>query len=287
MKQKRDIHQEVTDAIIAKIENGTGTWKKSWATGLGGVALRANGKPYKGINQLILMFAGYSNPNWMTYKQASELGGQVRKGEKSTTVVFFKPLKVEDKKTGEEKTVPLLRAYNVFNAEQVDELPARFYPTTDAKHSEPKIAEAEAYLAATGAEIRHGGDRAFFSPQQDFIQLPNFDQFDDASSYYGTAMHELVHWTGHESRLDRNLKTAHGTKDYAREELVAELGAAFLTTGLNIETEVRDDHAEYLAWWLAILKEDKKAIFKAATAAQKAVSFLDDLQSAEELEEAA
>jgi antirestriction protein ArdC len=277
-KQRLDIHQIVTDQIIAKLEEGTAKWKKSWATVAGGLPLRENGQPYKGINVLILMIQGRSNPNWLTYKKASELKGQVRSGESGTKVVFFKSLTVEDKVTGEDRRIPMLRSFTVFNAEQIDDLPDRLYPKADERHSAPRLDDADAYITATGAVIAHGGDRAFYAPSRDSIQLPEFDTFDSPVAYYGTAFHELVHWTGAETRVDRDIKNSFGTPDYAREELVAELGAAFIAATMNIETEVRDDHAEYLAAWLKVLKEDKKAIFKAAAAAQKAVDFLDGLQ---------
>ena len=280
-KKRVDIHQIVTDQIIAKLEAGTKDWKKSWATMAGGLPLRENGQPYKGINVLILMIQGRANPNWLTYKKAAELKGQVRSGEKGTKVVFFKSLTVEDKVSGEDKSIPMIRSFTVFNAEQIDGLPARYYPKAEDRNAEPRLDDADAYIAATGAVIAHGGGRAFYAPSRDSIQLPDFESFDDPVAYYGTALHELIHWTGHESRLDRDLKTGYGTKDYAREELVAELGAAFAAATMGIETEVRDDHAEYLASWLKVLKEDKKAIFKAAAAAQKAVDYLDGFQEVE------
>lgn len=287
-KKKLDIHQLVTDQLIAKLESGTKDWKKSWATVAGGLPLRVTGQHYKGINLLILMLAGRAAQTWMTYRQAVELGGQVRGGETGTKVVFFKTLVVEDRDDPEkEKEVPMLRTFTVFNVEQIDGLPERFYPKPgEAQHAEPRLEDADAYIKATGARIDHGGDRAYYQPGTDSIRLPEFDQFETAVAYYGTAMHELVHWTGADHRLERNLKTPFGTKDYAREELVAEIGAAFVCAGMNIESEVRDDHAAYLAAWLKILKEDKKAIFKAAAAAQKAVDFLDGLQPVE-LEQAA
>lgn len=289
-KTRRDIQKEITDVLIAKLEEGPEAWKRSWAVVAGEMPLRVSGDRYRGINLLRLMIAGRANPNWMTFKQAKTFkGAGVRKGEKGTGIVFYKPLKIEDKETGEEKTIPLMRTFTVFNAEQIDGLPDRFYPevNTNSEHNEPRLKEAEAYLKATGAEIRHGGGRAFFSPSEDFIQSPEFDKFFSAEEYYGTMMHELVHWSGHKSRLDRDLKNAFGSKDYAKEELVAEIGAAFLSGALNISTEVRDDHAQYLASWLKVLKEDKTAIFKAAAAAQKAVDFLDAFSTEAEVKEAA
>jgi antirestriction protein ArdC len=285
-KAKRDIYQEVTDKIITAMEAGTAPWRKSWVVnGVGGMPLRFNGKSYRGINVLILSLAGRANPNWMTYKQAKALGGNVRKGETGTGITFFKPLEITDKVTGDPKTIALLRGYTVFNVEQIDGLPERFYPKTDAapdRNKDERIAEVETYIKATGATIGHGGGRAYYRPGTDSIQLPDFVDFDNAVAYYGTALHELVHWTGAEKRLDRNLKNTDLGKDYAREELVAELGAAFATASLGIENTPREDHASYLTSWLKVLKEDKKAIFKASALAQKAVDHLDSLQPVEE-----
>jgi antirestriction protein ArdC len=277
-KLKRDIYQEVTDTIIAALEAGTAPWQKSWAACGTAFPTRVTGEQYRGINVMILAMQGRSAPTWMTYKQAAELGGNVRKGEKAATITFFKPLKVE--KDGVEETIPLLRAYNVFNVEQIDGLPEKFYPVAaEPRHTGDRDREVDLYIRDTRADIRHGGGRAFYVPSEDYIQLPNFDQFEDAEAYYGTALHELAHWTGAEKRLDRNIKNANGTKDYAREELVAEMSAAFLTAKLGVENSPRDDHAQYLSHWLGVMKEDKKAIFKAATAAQKVVDYLDAQQT--------
>lgn len=277
-KQKIDVHQEVTNRIIEQLEAGTRPWTKSWAGGISQLPLRSTGEQYRGINTILLMMAGYGNPHWMTYKQAEALGGQVRTGEKGTKVVFFKMLPVTDKRTGEDRNVPLIRQYTVFNADQIDDLPAKFYPVVDAQHSEDRIQHAEDFVVNCRAQYTETGDRAFYSPGEDRIVVPKFEAFDGAVSYYGTLLHELVHWTGADHRLERDLKNGFGTKDYAREELVAELGAAFLCSSLGLEPEPREDHAAYLASWLKVLKEDKKAIFTAATAAQKAFDFLYALQ---------
>jgi antirestriction protein ArdC len=276
---KYDVYQEITNAIIDRLEDA-GTWKKSWACfGTDGLPTRVTGRTYRGINRFILMVQSRSNPTWLTYNQAKKLGGMVRKGERGTKIVFYKPIIIEDKETGEETSFPLVKSFSVFNVEQIDDLPTRFYPGPSApQHTEPRLDDAETYVAATKATITHGGDRAYYRPSTDGIHVPEFDAFFSAEAYYGTLLHELVHWTGAKKRCDRNLKNSCGSKDYAREELVAELGAAFLCGGLNIENEVRDDHVQYLASWLKVLKEDKKAIFRAASAAQKAVDFLDDLQ---------
>jgi len=278
MKKKIDIEKIVTDQLIAQLEAGTGQWKKSWASLGGDLPTRFTGQHYKGINLFILALTGRGNANWLTYKQAKSVGGQVRAGEKGTTVVFFKPFETKDRTTGEDITIPLLRCYSVFNAEQIDGLPEKYFPVidADAANTEARCAEADAYIKATGAVVKHGGDKAFYIPSEDRIQLPDYEQFDDAVAYYGTALHELGHWTkGGKNRCERKLS-------YGEEELVAEIYASITCAKLGIESEVREDHAQYLAAWLKIIKADKKAIFRAARDAQKAVDYTDGLQPQEQ-----
>jgi antirestriction protein ArdC len=270
---KIDLYQQVTDKIVAALENGTRPWKKSWI-GASSAPLRHNGVAYTGINVLLLGLSDFSNPYWMTYKQAQEYGGQVRKGEKSTHIVFFKPLAIKDRATNEDKTIPLMRGYSVFNAKQIDGLPDRFIVKPEPRHNDERNAIVEKFIADTGANIKHGGDKAFYVPSGDYIQMPMAECFGGINDYYATLAHELTHWTGHESRLDRSLKTISGTKDYAREELVAELGSAFVCANLGIESEPRPDHVEYIAEWLSVLKADSRAIFQVSSAAQKAADFL-------------
>ena len=289
MKTKTEIQKEITDQIIAAIKAGSnGTWKRPWAIStIAGLPTRYNGERYQGINLLILAMQGRPNKNWMTFNQAKKIGGNVRKGEKCTTVIFFKPLKVEDKVSGEEKTIPLLRAYNVFNAEQIDGLPEKFYEmrkdqswngkkTWEGSHQD----SAQYYIECPSVCWNDGGDRAFYSPLTDEITLPHKNQFDSAEDYYGTALHELVHWTGHKDRCDRTYGQLKGDDNYAREELVAEIGATFLAGQLGLEQTVRQDHIQYLEGWLKILKADSSAIFEAASAAQKAVEYLDGWKKA-------
>jgi antirestriction protein ArdC len=279
---KRDIYTEVTAKLIAKLEQGVPAWRKSWnAVSISGLPTRASGDAYKGVNVLILACEGRGNRHWMTYKQAAEHGGNVRKGEKSTTIVFYKKLTVEDraKSDGSTKIIPMLRAYNVFNAEQIDGLPTHFYAEGKPLVSDnERDAAVEAYVANTGAAINHGGNRAFYAHGFDSIQMPPLAAFDDSAAYYGTLLHELTHWTGHADREDRTFGKRFGDDAYAFEELVAEIGATFVCAALGIEQEVRDDHAAYLAGWLKILKADNKAIFQAAAKAQAAADFLDGLQ---------
>ena len=281
MKSKRDIEQEITDKIIAQLEEGVAPWRKSWASIDGGVCLRENGAPYRGWNQFILSMSGYSNPYWLTYNKATELGAQVRGGEKGTRITFWGKSTPKDP---DADPFMFMKIYSVFNAEQIDGLPDRFFPVAVERTEVERDAAAEAYIANIGADVRHGGGRAFYIPSEDRIQLPEVDDFDNYVSYAGTSIHEHAHWTGHESRLDRNIKNANGTKDYAREELVAECSAALVCGHLGLEVEPREDHASYLKSWLDVLKGDKTAIRKAFSQAQKVVDFLDAQQPAVEEE---
>lgn len=299
-KPKLDVYTRVTERIIASLEAGTRPWMKPWSTTKGAgssvMPLRGNGTPYRGINVLLLwgeaMDKGYVCNTWMTYKQAEERGAQVRKGEKGSMVVYAdraSTTETNDKGEEVERAFAFMKAYTVFNAQQIDGLPESFF----AKPQEPTedrtlelIAEAEAFFGKTGATFRHGGNRAFYTTGGDFIQLPPLQAFRDAESYTATKAHELVHWTGNGTRMARTFGKRFGDKAYAFEELVAELGSAFLCSGLGITPEVREDHAAYLASWLEVLKEDKRAIFSAAAHAQRAVDFLDGLQGqAEGVEE--
>lgn len=297
--ERTDVYTRITNSIIAELENGTRPWTKPWnAEHLAGRItrpLRANGKPYRGINVLVLWLAasarGYSAPIWMTYKQALELGGQVRKGETGTQVAYADKLrkKEADDATGEEhaREIFFMKHYTVFNVEQVDGLPAHFYATA-APVLDPlaRVDHAEAFFAALGTHIRHGGNRAFYAVEPDYVQMPPFESFQDAESYYATLGHECVHWTKHPARLDRDFgRKRWGDAGYAQEELVAEIGAAFLAADLGLELEPRPDHAAYVASWLEVLKKDKRAIFIAASHAQKAVDFLHSRQPNSESEE--
>lgn len=294
---REDIYARITQRIVDELEKGVRPWVQPWgarsAKGPVTRPLRHNGEPYTGMNVLILwsegMARGYVSTMWMTYRQADELGAQVRKGESGTTVVYASRFtKTETDNTGSEieRNIPFLKVYTVFNCEQIDGLPDHYYqkpepvdaPGVDAV--EP-IEEAERFFANTGAVIRHGGAKAFFSPSSDHIQMPPFATFRDAESYYAVLGHECVHWAGATHRLDRDLSRYHkDLTERAREELVADIGASFLCADLGIvpEMDPRPDHASYVASWLRVLEGDRKAIFQAAAHAQRAVSFLHDLQ---------
>lgn len=298
---KSDIYNRITDQIIAELEKGVRPWHKPWDAGhvAGPISrpLRSNGKPYSGINVVMLwataMERGYSAPIWMTFKQAAELGAHVRKGEKGALVVYASKItRTEtDDATGEEQAreIPFLKGYTVFNVEQIDGLPAHYTASAAPRlNPEQRIERAEAFFAATGADVRHGGNSAHYVPALDYIQMPPFESFRDAAAYYGTLAHESVHWTKAPKRLARDFGGKRfGDRAYAMEELVAELGAAFLCADLELVPQIRDDHAPYIAGWLKVLKDDKRAIFTAASHAQRAADFLTGLQPSAQMMEAA
>jgi antirestriction protein ArdC len=291
MTEKLDVYSRVTNKIIADLERGNLTWLQPWQAGhkAGAVSrpLRAGGKPYRGVNVLMLWAAamekGYSCPLWLTYKQALELGGQVRKGEKGSLVVYantFTKSGTDDKGADVEIEIPFMKGYTVFNAEQIDGLPAHFYATVPPLNQDNKPLDAvERFFAGTKITIQHGGNRACYSPARDIVQMPELKAFRDGESYYATLAHEMTHATQHETRLNRDLgRKRFADAGYAMEELVAEIGAAFLCADLGITPETRDDHAAYIASWLKVLKDDKRAIFTAASHAQKAADYLHGLQ---------
>lgn len=287
-----DVYSRITDKIIADLEQGVRPWLKPWnvehAAGKITRPLRHNGIPYKGINVIMLWAAatakGYACPIWLTFKQALELGGNVRKGETGELVVYANSItktETDDKGEETEREIPFLKGYTVFNVEQCDGLPAHFYAKAEAPALSPaqRIEAADRFFAATGADIRHGGTRAFYAEGPDYVQMPPFETFRDAESYAATLAHELTHWTKHDRRLARDLgRVKWGDEGYAREELVAELGSAFLCADLGITPEVREDHAAYIGSWLQVLKNDKRFIVQAASQAQRAADYLHSLQ---------
>jgi antirestriction protein ArdC len=289
---RADLYTRVTERVIADLEKGVRPWLQPWNSGhaAGRITLprRHNGVPYRGINILLLwgeaIANGYASPLWMTFKQALSLEAHVRKGEHGAMVVFadrFTKKETDADGNDVEREIPFLKAYTVFNVAQIEGLPAHYYAQPEAKREKLELIEsAEQFFAATGAVIRHGGNMAYYAPGPDVIQLPVPEAFRDAESYAATKAHELTHWTKHSTRLDRDFGGKRfGDTGYAREELVAELGAAFLCADLGITPEPREDHASYLAHWLEILREDKRAIFSAAAHAQRAVDFLHSVSS--------
>src|ERR1700737_3474859 len=289
---RTDVYERVTNQIVAELEKGVRPWLKPWnaehAAGRITRPLRGNGIPYNGINVLMLWSAamekGYAAPVWMTFKQASDLKANVRKGEHGSLVVYAdKIIRNEaDAVTGEEseRAIPFLKGYTVFNVEQIDGLQQQYYAKPEPRlDTMPRIDRAEAFFAGTGAAVRHGGTMAYYNVSQDFVQMPPFEAFRDAESFYSTLAHETVHWTRHKSRLDRDFgRKRFGDEGYAMEELVAELGSAFLSADLDLTPELREDHASYIASWIKVLKDDKRAIFTAASHAQRAADFLHAVQ---------
>lgn len=294
-EDRSDVYERVTARIVQHLENGVKPWEQPWKAEGGGFRrpLRHNGAPYSGINVLMLwsvaMERGYENPVWMTFRQAQELGAHVRKGEKGSLVVYANRItKTETSDAGEEveREIPFLKGYVVFNIEQIEGLPAQYYakpPPVFESHAS-RLDHAENFFAATRADIRQRGGRAFYRQDADFVQVPPIEAFPDAEEYYATLAHEITHWTKHPKRLARDFgRKSWGDEGYAIEELVAEIGAAFLCADLEIAPgageDVREDHASYIASWLKVLKGDKRAIFTAASHAQRAADYLHGLQS--------
>lgn len=289
--KRADVYTRVTDRIVAELEKGVRPWLKPWnaehAAGRITRPLRFNGERYNGINILMLWAeaetCGYACPIWMTYQQAKQLGGHVKKGEHGAPVVYASKFsKTEAGEDGQavEREIPFLKEYTVFNVEQIDELPGHFYQLKqEPKEQMQRVEHADRFFANTQASIRTGGTQAFYAQTGDYVQMPRFECFRDPESYCATLAHELTHWTKHPTRLDRDLgRKKWGDEGYAMEELVAELGAAFLSADLRITPELREDHASYVEHWLKVLKDDKRAIFSAASYASRAVDYLHNLQ---------
>jgi antirestriction protein ArdC len=273
---RNDVYQIVTDRVISLLESGTVPWRKPWAGGDQFPMNLASGKAYRGVNVWLLSCAGFSSPYWVSYKQAQDRGGSVRKGEKSSLAVFWKRLETTDKATGEKKTIPMLRYYRVFNVEQCDGVD---YPKPEAREvTFNPIAAAESIVAAMPAPpaITHNEARAYYQRESDRVNMPKRETFAAETEYYSTLFHELIHATGHESRLGRlaNESTNFGSSTYAKEELLAEMGAAYLNATAGILHSNIDNSAAYIASWLKRLKDDRKLVVMAAAAAQRASDFI-------------
>lgn len=289
---RASLYDEVTHRIISELEAGRFPWVQPWgAAGTTAPGLPRNaltGRTYSGVNVLILWGAviehGYPSQSWLTFRQARDAGGCVRKGEHGTTVVYadrFVPKKVDqaagppdrdEPPEAEPRAIPFLKRFTLFNVAQCDGLREGLAADPEPLPEREIVPVAEALIEATGADFRIGGDKACFVPSRDFIQVPPQQAFHDQINYYRTCFHELGHWSGHKSRLNRDLSGTFGSRNYAREELVAEIASAFICTRLGIVPTVR--HADYLSAWLDVLKEDSRAIFRAASAASKAADFI-------------
>jgi len=290
----RNLHQEITARIVARLRLGVVPWRQPWSSKGFGVMPRnaSTGRAYSGANVLLLWSraqeSNFVAPLWLTFKQALELGGNVRKGEKGETVIYVSKVVRVDEKTGEKRAIPFLKAYTVFNVSQCDNLPAKITAPADVDRvTNPNARDelADAFITATGANVKHGEPRAYYQPAGDFVNMPQFESFDNASRYYGVAFHELGHWTGAKHRLAREFGKRFGDRAYSAEELVAELTSAFLCAEFAFDSEGAD--AAYIAHWIEFLTDHDKAIVAASAAASRAVEFMRDaaLAAPGELEE--
>ena len=291
---KRDLYAEVTARILADLETGAAPWIKPWSAtpGANTPCNAVTNRPYSGCSVILLWMAqaaGYRAPRFLTFKQALELGGHVRKGERGTKVYFVKQLEVKEDGDGKSQTrlVPMMREYTVFNVDQCDALPDIVTAGKPMRARNPDARDelADQFLRSTGADVREGHGEAYYVPSRDFISMPAFEAFNGADQFYGTVFHELTHWTAHKSRLDRDLKSRFGSRNYAGEELIAELGAAFLCAEFGFDGDLR--HAAYIGHWIELLNADKRAFFTACSQASKAADYLRGLALAAPTEVAA
>jgi antirestriction protein ArdC len=284
-KERTSLYSEVTNKIIAELEEGRLPWMQPWDSAACGCTMPQNagtGRKYSGINVLILwaevVAKGYASQRWLTYRQAEAAGGNVRRGEKGTVICYadrFTPKAEQEQACSEDRDarqVAFLKRFVVFNIDQCEGLPNSYVAPMGSPDPVLAIAEADGLIAASGARVQIGGGEAFYSPSHDFVQVPPQAAFHEPINWYRTALHELGHWTGHGSRLDRDQKGGFGSEAYAKEELVAELAAAFTCASLGIAPTVR--HSDYIASWLSVLRDDEKAIFRAASQASKASDYL-------------
>lgn len=294
---RADVYQEITDQMIAMIEAGTRPWSKSWnGSTAPNIPLRSTGVPYRGINVLSLWVAsmtkGFASPHWLTFKQALALGGCVRKGEKGSTVVYANTIEVDADKgeqgsesgTEGKRQVAFLKRYTVFNAEQIDGIDAKYptpAPIITATNPDKRDAKLDALFGRVPVTLKHHGSQPYYQPSSDHVVMPEYTDFHTSDDYYSTLAHELCHSTGHVDRLARPTLISAKREDYACEELVAELGAAFISGAIGIKLHDREDHAAYLANWLQALRNDKRCIFIAAKQAQAAADWLLSRMSAE------
>ncbi len=272
-----ELFAQITDRIAAQIDAGVAPWRKPWTATSGGPPRNLSGRVYRGANSFWLALAadaygyGYASPVWLTFNQAKAAGGSVRKGEKGQFVFFWSFSEKVDEETGRPKKVVWAKVYTVFNIAQCDGVTI---PDAPVRTEIERHAGADAIIAATGATIRHGGDRAFYHPSSDVVCVPRAENFKDRDAYYAIVFHEIGHWTGAKTRLDREFGKRFGDDAYAFEELVAELTAAFVCGAVGISNPDREDHAAYLGQWSRILKSDPKAFITAAGKAQAAADFI-------------
>ena len=286
-RDRTSLYSEITDKIIAELAAGRVPWVQPWGTAAAKAPLAmpknaSTGRRYSGVNVLILWDAvvarGFTGQSWLTFRQALGLGGNVRKGEHGTTVVYADRFVPDDERKRAERdgdepgTIPFLKRFTVFNTDQCEMLPDGLITASVPMPGGLILPEAEALIAATGADFRIGGDRAFYSPSQDYVQVPRPEAYFEPVNWHRTALHEMGHWAGHKSRLARDQSGVFGSVLYAKEELVAEMTSAFICASLGIVPTVR--HVDYLGSWLEVLRDDDRAIMRAASAASKAADYL-------------
>ena len=286
-KDRTDLYSEITDKIVAELAAGRAPWVQPWGTAAGMAPLgmpkyAATDRRYTGINVLILWGAviehGFTGQSWLTFRQALSLGGHVRKGERGTTVVYADRFTPEDERrkafeTGDEaRSIAFLKRFTVFNVAQCEGLPEELMAAAPPVETDLVLPQAEALIRATGVDFRIGGERAFYHPRLDYVQVPPPQAYFEPINWHRTALHEVSHSSGHLSRVNRDLSGSFGSKKYAFEELIAEISAAFLCASLGITPTVL--HADYIGSWLEVLHDDNKAIVRAASAASKAADFI-------------
>ena len=275
---KKDIYQQITNQIISDLEKGSLVWEKPWEGGFGGMPKNVFSKSfYSGVNTVILWSRqsqlGAESSQWLTFRQVQKLNGRIRKGEKATCVIFYKKITIEDKETEEEKTIPVLKTYPVFNLSQCEGLDHLKEVPDKKELSFEDTKQAEELIKASQARITFSYiDRACYKSLKDQILMPKKEQFKTGEGFYSTMFHELSHWTGHSSRLDRKQGNRFGSKEYAFEELIAEISASFICCQLGFKYSTQ--HSAYVQSWIEVLKEDKTAIFRASSQAQKASEFI-------------
>jgi antirestriction protein ArdC len=273
---KNQTYERITDRITALLEQGTVPWHKTWKARTGLPRNFVSQKPYRGINVFLLIAMSYESPLWLTFRQVSRLGGSVRKGEKACPVIFWKQTTFEDKASGEQKKKRLLRFYHVFNMAQCDGLKNCTAPVETPENGICKPEDIVTQMPQPPL-VKHGMTHAYYSPREDCVGLPARERFERTEDYYSTLFHELVHSTGHEKRLKRSTLTesaGFGSNPYCKEELIAEMGAAFLCGQAEIAERTIDNSAAYLKGWLEQLRQDKMLIVQAAAQAQKAADFI-------------
>jgi antirestriction protein ArdC len=291
-QNRTGLYQEITDKIVAELEAGRAPWVQPWGTAAAKAPLglprnACTQRRYSGINVLILWGAviehGFVGQSWLTFRQALSLGGHVRKGERGTTVVYADRFTPDEERrraaeTGEEtQAIPFLKRFTVFNAAQCEGLPDEMIAMAPPVETDLVLPQAEALIRATGVDFRIGGERAFYDPRHDFVQVPPPQAYFEPINWHRTALHEIGHASGHSSRLNRDMTGSFGSKKYAFEELIAEISAAYLCASLGITPTVR--HADYIGSWLDVLREDNRAIVRAASAASKAADYILGFQS--------